>query len=195
MSTLDGFESEMTSVNIIRNGKLLVITKGLKNTTKSNARRTFNFYPDTDIDVGDIIELSGTNFKYYVEEVEPKYWHGELDYIDAYYITLDEYAKKNKQPDSQTVYNIGKASNSIIGNQQNAAINIGMTVDEFRKAIEANGEGEKEALNKIADMLQTVIDDNTPVSKGSFSKFSDLIAKHSWVATCLTQILLKWLIK
>lgn len=195
MNPLKAFESRMINVNIIRDNQLVSTIKGLKNTTKNGDRKMFNFFPDVDVTVGDIIEIPNTSFRYHVIEVEPKTWNGQISGLDAFYITAEEYVEKNKQPEKQTVYNIGQASNSIIGNQQNATINNGIDINEFRRLIETNGGTDKESLNKMADMLQTIIDNNMPVSKGTLSKFSDLIAKHSWVFTCATQILIKWLIK
>lgn len=48
-------------------------------------------------------------------------------------------------------------------------------------------------LNKLIDRAEIITEDNQPISKGTFAKFSDLLAKHSDIAIALGSNLINWL--
>lgn len=182
---LDGFKSEMVNFQIYRNENLISVSKGLRNTEKGTHKKFIGFYPDTDIQVGDILVMENTNMKSFIVDIDIASYKGSPFQIKAYY--------QNTQPVEQnsnsTVYNIGTASNSIIGNQQQAILNnSSFNIDDLKQLIELYGANDKERLNQLSTLLEDSLKKDD-IKKSKFSKFSDLLAKHSWLPTAIAQVI------
>lgn len=179
----DAFRDCMIEFQIIRNSQPQKTLKGLKNTEKSTNRKYVGFDPDADVQIGDI--LVNANIKYYVVDIDTQYWQGQLASIKAYYQTTPPV----EQNSNSTVFNIGTASNSIIGNQQQAILNnSSFSIDDLKQLIELYGNNDKSELYELSSQLQQLLD-NDDFHKSKLSKFSDLIAKHSWLPTAIAQII------
>lgn len=181
---LDGFKSEMVNFQIYRNENLISVSKGLRNTEKGTHKKFIGFYPDTDVQVGDILIMENTNMKSFVVDIDIASYKGSPFQIKAYY--------QNTQPNSQpssTVYNIGTATGSIIGNQQQAILNnSSFNIDDLKQLIELYGNNDKERLNQLTVLLEDSLRKDD-FKKGKLSQFSDLLAKHSWLPTAIAQII------
>lgn len=94
---------------------------------------------------------------------------------------------------TSNVFNIQNATNSIIGTQSNVTMNIGDTIKKTREQINSSSSTDKEELQEIINLLEKVVNGQTPVKKGLLSKFSDAIQKNSWITSPITSILLNWL--
>ena len=181
-SNRDDFEQERNSE---------IINKEIKGFFCSNE------YPDC-IQVSENYEIQEADWlihvpskrRYYIDNVKPI---TETSCI-LHYQTEYQYSHP-KQPNAQ--YNIGTIHGSaIVGNQQNATINIGASLDEIQKMISADNsinDLDKEQLGKLIERLKIITEDNQPVSKGTLAKFSDLLAKHSNIAVALGQVLINWM--
>ena len=66
----------------------------------------------------------------------------------------------------------------MVGNQTNATINIGSSIEDLKKLISNKSTEEQEELNQLVKLLETITDNNMPLSKGTLAKFSDILAKH-----------------
>ena len=92
-------------------------------------------------------------------------------------------------------YNISNPQNSIIGNQEFATINNkSFNIDELKKLIELYGDNDKAKLYQLTSELEKAIH-NDNIKKGMLSRFSDLIAKHSWLPLAIAQILSAFITK
>lgn len=186
MNPLNSFRNQMIDFDIYRNSALINTVKGLKNTEKGTNRKFIGFFPDVDIQIGDIFINSG--IKYYVTEVDTQTFKGETFAKKAYYTT----SISKSQPNS-TVFNINNASNSIIGNQQSAILNNShFNIDDLKQLIEIYGENDKQQLYELTSLLKDSLDKDD-FHKSKLSKFSDLIAKHSWLPTAIAQIISAYL--
>lgn len=72
-------------------------------------------------------------------------------------------------------------------------MNIGNTIQKTREQINSSSSTDKEELLEIINLLEKVVNGQTPVKKGLLSKFSDAIQKNSWITSPITSILLNWL--
>ncbi len=184
MNPLNSFRHHMIDFEVHRDSNLLYTIKGLKNTEKGSNKKYIGFYPDADIQIGDVLSNPNSNIKYFVTDIDTSTYNGEIYQIKAYY--------QNTSPSSQsqsTIYNISNASNSIIGNQQQAILNnSSFNIDDLKKLIELYGEKDKEQLYELVELLRQSME-NDNFHKGKLSKFSDLLAKHSWLPTSIAQIL------
>ena len=52
---------------------------------------------------------------------------------------------------------------------------------------------QKEMLEKLLNRIETIIEDNQPVSKGTFAKFANIFKKYPEIVNTVGAILLKWL--
>ena len=110
---------------------------------------------------------------------------GEISAIKAFYQTRPPI----EQPSTSTVFNINSASNSIIGNQQSAILNnSSFNIDDLQKLIELYGADDKQQLYELSAQLQDLLEKDD-FHKSKLSKFSNLIAKHSWLPTAIAQII------
>ncbi len=182
---LDSFYTNMIDFKVFRNSNIVATIKGLKNVEKGSNKKYIGFYPDADIQVGDILSNPNSSIKYYIVDIDTATYMGEIYQIKAYY--------KNSQPvnnyENSTVFNINNAQNSIIGNQQSAILNnSNFNIDDLKQLIELYGSNDKQQLYELSSLLKECLDKDD-FHKSKFSKFSDLIAKHSWLPLAISQII------
>lgn len=178
---LNHFRNQMIEFEIYRNSQLISKTKGLKNSYQGKIY--VEFFPDVDIQAGDILKHSNINF--YIINTDIQTWMGEVSAIKAYYQTTPP----TEQNNNSIIYNIGNASNSIIGNQQQAILNNpSFNIEDLKQLIELYGDNDKSQLYELSFQLQQLLDKDD-FRKGTLSKFSDLIAKHAWLPTAIAQII------
>jgi len=183
LSPLHAFADCMIDFQNYRNSQYISTLKGLKNTEKNTNKKYIGFFPGVDIQIGDILINSG--IKYYIIDIDTQSWKGQIASLKAYYQTTPP---QNTSSNS-TIFNISNASNSIIGNQQSAIINnSSFNIDDFKSLIELYGEQDKQKLYELTSLLKNCLD-NDDFHKSKLSKFSDLIAKHSWVPLGIAQII------
>ena len=88
-----------------------------------------------------------------------------------------------------SIGNIG--GSAIIGNQQYATID-NSSIQNLKEII-SNKTEDKEMLEKLLNRIETIIEDNQPVSKGTFSKFAYIFKKYPDIVNVVGATLLKWL--
>lgn len=182
---LKHFEDRMINFELYRNSNFISTIKGLKNSYQG--RKYIEFFPDVDIKIGDI--LINSNINYYVIEIDTQTWMGNISSIQAFYQTTPI---QEIQPNS-TIYNINNASNAIIGNQQSAIINnSNFDINQLKDLIELYGANDKEQLYELTDLLKQSLEKDD-FKKSKLSKFSDLIAKHSWLPLAIAQVVASFL--
>lgn len=117
---------------------------------------------------------------------------GEIIGYSISFLSSKEH-KLNSLSNSQNI-NIGNIHGAaIVGNQQNASINMGHTIEEIKSLIDNKPIEDREELKKLVTLLEIIEENNTPVSKGTFSKFADILNKYSDIALPIGSVILKWL--
>ena len=107
-------------------------------------------------------------------------------------IYFDEFEQQSNIT-TQT-FNISSVNNSAFGNNGNTTINNGYNFEEIRTLIASKPIEDQEVLNKFIDRVEIITEDNQPVSKGTFAKFSDLLTKHSDIITAIAPTIMNWLL-
>ena len=188
MNPLNHFISQMIEFQIYRNSVLIDTVKGLKNTEKGSNKKFIGFFPDVDIQIGDFLMVPNTNIKYSIIDVDTSTYMGEIYQLKAYYQTAPAEAK---QP--SVTFNVNSSPNSIFGTQASAIINNpSFNISDFDSLIESNGGTDKKELYQLSSQLQELLEKDE-FHKSKLSKFSDLIAKHSWLPLAIAQVISAYL--
>ncbi len=188
MNPLNHFISQMIEFQIYRNSVLIDTVKGLKNTEKGSNKKFIGFFPDVDIQIGDFLMVPNTSIKYSIIDVDTSTYMGEIYQLKAYYQTAPAEAK---QP--SVTFNVNSSPNSIFGTQASAIINNpSFNISDFDSLIESNGGTDKKELYQLSSQLQELLEKDE-FHKSKLSKFSDLIAKHSWLPLAIAQVISAYL--
>jgi hypothetical protein len=109
------------------------------------------------------------------------------------FLSQDEYDKNNRNNRSDSTINIQTINGpSIIGSQQNATINNGLNLEEVKLLISSKPQEDRELLEKFINRIEVAIEDNQPVSKGTFAKYSDILKKYSDIAVPVGKLIFEW---
>ena len=188
MNPLNHFISQMIEFQIYRNSVLIDTVKGLKNTEKGSNKKFIGFFPDVDIQIGDFLMVPNTSIKYSIIDVDTSTYMGEIYQLKAYYQTAPAEAK---QP--SVTFNVNSSPNSIFGTQASAIMNNPtFSISDFDSLIESNGGTDKKELYQLSSQLQELLEKDE-FHKSKLSKFSDLIAKHSWLPLAIAQVISAYL--
>jgi len=158
--------------------------KGARNTQKSTNRKYVQFYPGTDIKVGDLLIRKLTGDKWAVIEVDPRIVHGQVFSVNVFYQTEVEREKQRPQAASYTFNN---SSNIIAGSQASATMNV--NIGEIESEIQERGGPDKEELLEMVSEIKQAFEKKDTLSKGSLVRFSETLEKHSWITSSLIQLL------
>ncbi len=188
MNPLNSFKRQMIDFQIYRNSALIDTVKGLKNTGKGSNKKFIGFFPDVDIQIGDFLMIPNTSVKYSIIDVDTSTYMGEIYQLKAYYQTAPAEAK---QP--SVTFNVNSSPNSIFGTQASAIINNpSFSLNDLDSLIESNGGVDKKELYQLSSQLQELLEKDE-FHKSKLSKFSDLIAKHSWLPLAIAQVISAYL--
>ncbi len=181
----------MIVFSIERNSILISQIKGVFD--NSNSIKTIILPSNAGILKNDWLVHSLTNQKYFIKDIEPLSKSNELLGLKAEYLSESDY-KKSLEDNNKATFSIGTINGSaIVGNYNNATINNGYNLSEIRSLISSKPIEDQDELNKLIDRVEIITEDNQPVSKGTFAKFSELLAKHSDIAIALGSNLINWL--
>jgi len=176
--------------SIIRNGEVLAIVDGMRNSDKG--RRFVDFYPETDILPEDWIRAESSNEEFYIEDVTASMGleRNRVFAKKAYYLTKVEFNRRTNQPPAAVTFNIGDVQNSIVGTQQQATLTNNFSDKQILDMIDKNCGEDKELMSELLKTVNAIVDNNIPVQKGTFSRFSETASKYGWLLGALTTKLL-----
>lgn len=109
--------------------------------------------------------------------------------VIAKYETNSQRVRKQQSIGNISIGNIG--GSAIVGNQQYAIID-NSSIQNLKEIISSKTE-DKEMLEKLLNRIETIIEDNQPVSKGTFSKFAYIFKKYPDILNAAGTLLIKWL--
>lgn len=174
-----------------RNGTILATHDGLSNRTNGTLKDYVGFMPGTDVQPNDwLINQFGERF--YVQDTKTTVFMKEPHEIQAFTLSKVEYEKLHNN-NSKSTFHINNAYGSVIGNQSNFTMNYSSSINELRETINDSQSSDKEELSKIIDLLEMITNNQLPVSKGIFSKFSEVMQRNSWITNNIASILLNWM--
>lgn len=165
--------------SLIRNNEVIAAVDGIRGF--ENDRKIINFSHDTDIQSRDWVKAKTTNEEFYIDDVITTMGLKRKAFAKkAYYLTKVEQAQRETQQPSVT-FNLGDVQNSIIGTQQQASLTNNFSDKELLSLIEKNCGEDKEQMTEMLKAINAIIENNTPVQKGTFAQFSDAASKYGWL--------------
>lgn len=188
----DLFKSMSDDFKVERNNNYIFTVKGFF--CGKERKNTIQLLDNIDIKDSDWLLHIPSQKRYYVCKTEPISVENTVINWFIEYLTESEFNNKAEKTAQSMSINIGTISGgAIVGSQQNASINISYTTDDLRNAINDKPKCDQELLTKLVDRLDAVIEDNQPISKGFFAKFSDVLSKHSDIVAIVGNIVTSWL--
>lgn len=148
------------------------------------------FRPGTDIKKSDVL-TNPVGETYYVTKTETEFFYHEPSCLKVFYQTESEYDEA-QQP-SSPIFNIQNAYGSVIGTGNQATINYNSAISELKERASADTSPDKAQISQIISLLEMMVNDQVPPSKGLFSKFSEVLERHSWLSSSVASMLLSWL--
>ena len=183
-SGLKAARSRANDLIIIRNGKEVGTVKGF--VCGKDYPNTIQTLEPTEIYDGDILKL--LNKEYLIVDAQPKIHENVLCYYMA------KFKSESENSNISNTFNISTVHNSIVGNQQNAVMNFENSITNLRDIVSQKSE-DKEQLEKFANYLEALLENNNKIEKSNFEKFSDLLAKHSDIALAIGNTIFQWIIR
>lgn len=141
-----------------------------------------SFMPGADIQAGDtLVNPSGDTYR--IMRVETEYINKTPHFTKAFY--------QAENSGVQTVFNIQNAYGSVIGN--NNSVNYISALEDLKQRISVETSPDKKDMEKIASLLEMIVNEQIKPSKGLFSKFSEVMERHSWLSSSVAGAILSWL--
>lgn len=146
---------------------------------------TIQLVQNADIKDGDWLIHTATKKRYYAVDARPITVNGEIqDWMVKYESELEH--QSNQKHKSSASIHIGTVSGpAIIGNQQNATLNVGSSLEDIAKLIANKPTADLPELCELVSSLKKIEESGKPIEKGQLSKFSDILKKHSDILIAL----------
>lgn len=174
-----------------RNGSVVLELKGLPNRDNPQSPRYIGFMPESDVKIGDWL-INPADERLYVSDTVTDFFLQQKSQLKAYYQTVAEHDVKTER--ATAIFNIGNATNSVIGMQSTVTMNINSSIQEAKEQIASSDSDDKEELQKIISLLEMVVNNQVPAQKGLLSKFSAVMQRNSWITGAISSVLLNWLL-
>ena len=176
--------------SIERNGNIVDVHDGLDNCDEHKDAYV-GFLPGTDIKTGDwLINTSGE--KFYVYDVKTVYINHSPNELQAFYETESSH-NRSKQASISNTFNVSNVNNSVIGNYNSATISYNDALMNLKNTVDSSNSADKAELQEIIKLLEMILNDKVPASKGILSKFSEVMERNSWITSSVAGVILSWL--
>ncbi|ULO05475.1 hypothetical protein H1230_20625 [Paenibacillus sp. 19GGS1-52] len=185
---LSEFANEYSeNFEVLRNGKIISVTKGV--ISHSKGKKIIQFSLDTDVFCGDWIVSRLSNKRFYIDDViSRKNFNNRPRSKVVYYSTEIEHEAKTTLLTSAPLMLTDQDSH--IRAQPDSTLFTNVSDEQIEDYIENNCGEDKELMRGLLRSINAVIENNIPVQKGSFSVFSEISPKYAWLLGILTTKLL-----
>lgn len=174
---------------IYRDNQEVASAIGMKNKEKVSDIPYIGFLTNTDIQPLDILK-NEFHESFVVTDTSLHLIKDKPYQLKVYYEPEEIYKQKES---ASTIYNVQNAYGSVFGSQSVVNLNYENTITELREQIESSNSVDKEELKKVTELLEMVINNQVPASKGLFSKFSNVLKQNPWFTNPMMNALFGWL--
>ena len=92
----------------------------------------------------------------------------------------------------QNVFHVENAYGSVIGTNNTVTLNSSMTFSEMRKKNQLEDSIDTAKINEFIDLFEEFIKGQMKPQKGMFTRFSDVMERHSWLSGAFASYLVQW---
>ena len=174
---------------IERNGEIINSLKGLINRENDTKRDYVGFMPGSDVKAGDWI-INPVNERFYIEETITEL--DRMSPLELRAFTISE-SKFNSRQNTPVSFHVQNAYGSVIGTQSVVNMNYNDSIKASKEHIANSNSADKAELEQIINLLEMIINNQVPLQKGIFSKFSAVMERNSWITGSISSALLGWL--
>ena len=174
---------------IYRDNQEVASAIGMKDKEKVSDIPYIGFLTNTDIQPLDILK-NEFHESFVVTDTSLHLIKDKPYQLKVYYEPEEIY---NQKESASTIYNVQNAYGSVFGSQSVVNLNYENTITELREQIESSNSVDKEELKKVTELLEMVINNQVPASKGLFSKFSNVLKQNPWFTNPMMNALFGWL--
>ncbi len=174
---------------IYRDNQEVASAIGMKDKEKVSDIPYIGFLTNTDIQPLDILK-NEFHESFVVTDTSLHLIKDKPYQLKVYYEPEEIYKQKES---ASTIYNVQNAYGSVFGSQSVVNLNYENTITELREQIESSNSVDKEELKKVTELLEMVINNQVPASKGLFSKFSNVLKQNPWFTNPMMNALFGWL--
>ncbi|MEG0473529.1 MAG: hypothetical protein RR449_01710 [Christensenella sp.] len=170
-----------SELEILHNGKIIGTTNGIK-----HSGNALQLASDAEVEIGDVLKNRDTGKEYQITDLEPiksKYLRGGTVGIIAEYSV--------GQPQSSVIYVETVNGPAIIGSQQSANINIGVSLGDIENLIRDVRSEDRELLNELLEQLQLLESGKISIRKGGLSMFMESLNKYAPLLSAVSGFLIK----
>lgn len=177
---LEVHKKNANDFEIFRDGQSVGFVKAF--VCSSKYPNTIQTLEATEIYDGDILKFLTKN--YVIVDAKPVAHGNELLYFMLKYATTEQSnIPKHHSETHNYNFNAPISGTNVIGSHD-FTLNVDNSIKNIQDIIN-NKTVDKEALQELLDEIKETSENNTPLTKGIFSKFSDLLAKHSDIAIAI----------
>lgn len=108
----------------------------------------------------------------------------------AYEAVDNNFVMPDSEPNSASFNFYGPVNQSIIGTQDRAELTNYINLNEVRDRIEHEGGEDKEELHNALDQVERIIERGEYIDRGTLSRFSGAMERHSWFTSSVMNLLL-----
>ncbi len=101
--------------------------------------------------------------------------------------------KSTKNQTSSTVYNIELLIVLYLVIIITFSISYNESLSNLKNEVQNSDSTDKEELQEIVQLLEMIVNNKVPASKGIFSKFSEIMERNSWITGSVMSTILSWL--
>jgi Mg2+ and Co2+ transporter CorA len=191
-SSLEGFINRSgQKYQIERNNVTIAEIDGLPNHEQATGKAYIGFMPGSDVKSGDWV-INPYNEHFYITDTITTTVQKSPHSLKAYYLTVAEY-QRSLQANNAATFNIQNAYGSVIGTQAHVVMNYNDSINQVKDQVNSSDSPDKEELQQIISLLEMVVNNQVPVGKGLFSKFTDVMERNSWITGSVASALISWL--
>ena len=167
--------------------------QGVRSSEKEPSRHYIYLRPTEDVKADDVLVSEPSAERFVVTEVRTQVLKGKVRCLHAFYQTPFEIEQEKKAVASQGgTFNIGTAHGSIIGNQQTATIHNTFDFAALDGEIDKRGGADTAELKAMIAEIKDILAKSEQVPRGVFTRFSDVMERHAWLAEPVAHIVLLW---
>ncbi len=153
-----------------------------------------SFFPEDDVQVGDVLRSVATEEVFYIVETDEKIIDGETLTVHAVYETDAQRIGQLEasHPREQSTVGRQPVTGSTAGGREPVSLSGPVDLRQIDLEIERRGGPDQAALHAMVAALDAALNGAEPLQRGFLARFATLLEHHSWTGGAIAGALLQW---